>query len=62
MDKNYFDTLYLKSDLPPDLRTGTTLSFLIQEGNFPLNTDSIKSLANISDVKSATNLNARGGI
>ena len=52
---------FLTSNLPPELYIGTTPAFLRQEGNLPLITDSLKSLAYIGDIRSATNLNAIGG-
>ena len=52
----------LTSDLLPELCIGTTLAFLRQGETFPLFTDSLKSLVNTGDIRSATNLNAREGI
>ena len=49
----------LTSNFLPDV---TTLTFSRHEGNFPLNTASLKRLANIGDTKSVTNLNTREGI
>ena len=53
---------FLTSDLLSDLCIGTTLAFLRQEGDFPLISAALWSLAKIVDIRSATNLNARKGI
>ena len=52
---------FLTSYLLPDLCIESTPAILTQEGNFPLNTDSLKSLANIDEIRSGTNLNATEG-